>query len=147
MTDFKPIPRDLYRHVEPEAGTVRPALTGRLRPRRPVDEFDPDWGYVLAGRASKQAVVAALCCGSADVPERVWPAVLRLYCPQAWALLAEAQVSFDEWNTGRTDAVLSSEVAATANSELDGYAVFASLDVPVAVAEVVAGLGQVPKFV
>ncbi len=40
--------------------------------------------------------------------------------------------------------MLCSRVAATANTELGGYAVFAVMDVPAAVAEVVGTLGDIP---
>jgi len=146
MTTHTRIPNDLYRHAEPEAGEILPALTGRLKPRRPVEQFDPDWGYVLTGRASTVAVVAALHCGHTDVPEHVWPEVLRLYCPTAWRMLTEAGISFEQWNLGRCEAVLCSRVAATANTELGGYAVFAVMDVPACTAEVAATLGAVPTF-
>jgi len=89
--------------------------------------------------------VAGVCCGDADVPEHAWEGVLRQYCPAAWRLLAEAEVSFAEWNTGRCEVVLAARVGATANREL-GYEVFAVLDVPAAVATVVAALGAVPEF-
>jgi len=49
---------------------------------------------------------AALRCGHTDVPERARPEVLRLYCPAAWRLLAEAGISFGQRNLGRCDAVL-----------------------------------------
>jgi hypothetical protein len=146
MTSFTPIPDDLYRNAEPEAGEVLPALTGRLKRCRPVEEFDPNWTYILTGNASTVAVVAALHCGHTDVPERVWPEVMRRYCPTAWSLLAEAGISFEQWNLGRCDAVLCSRVAHTANTELGGYAVFAVMDIPAAVAEVVATLGEIPTF-
>lgn len=146
MTTYTPIPHNLYRHAEPDAGEILPALTGRLKRSRPVEEFDPNWGYVLTGRASTVAVVAALHCGQTDVPEHVWPEVMRLYCPRAWRMLAEAGISFEQWNLGRCEALLCSRVAATANTELGGYAVFAVLDVPAAVAEVIGTLGGVPTF-
>ncbi|MFI5593514.1 hypothetical protein ACIA5G_51395 [Amycolatopsis sp. NPDC051758] len=146
MTTFKPVPRDLYRNAEREAGEVLPALTGRLKRYRPVEEFEPNWAHVLSGTASVVAVVAALHCGHLDVPERAWPEVLRLYCPTAWRLLSQAEVSFEKWNLGQCDAVLCATVAAVANTELGGYAVFAVMDVPAAVAQVVATLGTFPTF-
>ncbi|MFE0025472.1 hypothetical protein [Amycolatopsis sp. NPDC059021] len=146
MTTFTPIPRNLYRHAEPDAGEILPALTGRFKRHRPVEEFTPNWGYVLTGRASTTAVVAALYCGQTDVPEHGWREVMRLYCPTAWRLLTEAEVSFEQWNLGRCEAVLCSRVAATANTELGGYAVFAVMDVPAAVAEVIGTLGDIPTF-
>lgn len=146
MTTFMPIPWNLYHCAEPEAGEILPALTGRLRRSRPVEQYDPNWTYILTGNASIASVVAALHCGHTDVPERVWPQVLRLYCPAACRLLTDAGISFEQWNLGRCDAVLCARVAATANAELGGYAVFAVMDVPAAVAEVVATLGSVPTF-
>jgi hypothetical protein len=146
MTEFLPIPFDLYRRVEPEAGQVLPALTGRYRARRPREEFTPDWRYLLSGRASVEAVVAGLGCGTVDVPGHAWPAVLRTYCPAAQALLDQAGVSVEDWRTGRAEAVLSATVAATANRELGGDAVFAVMDVPALVADVVGELGTVPRF-
>lgn len=146
MTTFLPIPHDLYRHAEPEAGEILPALTGRDKRYRPVERFDPNWGYILSGRASTVAVVSALYCGELDVPERAWPEVLRLYCPDAWRMLAEAEISFEQWNSGRCEAVLGGRVGVTANTELGGYAVFAVMDVPAVVADVVGTLGAVPAF-
>lgn len=145
MTTFTAIPHDLYRQAEPDAGEILPALTGRLRSSRPVEQFDPNWDYVLTGRASTVAVVSTLYCAQ-TVPEHVWPEVLRLYCPTTWRMLTDAGISFEHWNTGRCEAVLCSRVAATANTELGGYAVFAVMDVPAAVAEVVTTLGDVPTF-
>ncbi|GAA1020453.1 MULTISPECIES: hypothetical protein [Amycolatopsis] len=146
MTACTPIPRDLYRRAEADAGEIRLALTGRLKSRRPVEVLDPDWElHPRTGRASTVAVVSALCCGEHDVPEHAWPEVLRLYCPTAWRMPAEAGISFEQWNTGRCETVLSSRIGATANAELGGYAVFAAMDVPV-VAEVVAVLGAIPTF-
>jgi hypothetical protein len=144
MTTFTPIPRNLYHHAEPDAGEIRPALTGRFKRDRPVEQFDPNWSYVLSGRASTVAVVSALHCGEHDVPEHVWPEVLRLYCPTAWRMLTEVGISFEQWNLGRCEALLSGRVAATANTELGGYAVFAVMDVPAAVAEVIGTLGGIP---
>ncbi len=130
MTTFIPIPPDLYRHAEPDAGAILPALTERLKRSRPVEQFDPNWGYVLTGLASTGAVVAALHCGQTDVPDHVWPEVMRLYCPTAWSLLTSSGVPFERWQVGRCEAMLHSRVAATANTELGGYAVFAVMDVP-----------------
>lgn len=55
-------------------------------------------------------------------------------------------ISFGQWNFGRCDAVLCAWAAATANTELGGYAVFAVLDVSTAIAEVIATLGCVSIF-
>jgi hypothetical protein len=46
----------------------------------------------------------------------------------------------------RCEAVLASRVAATANTELGGYAVFAVRDVPAIFAEVVGTLADIPTF-
>lgn len=143
---FKEIPRDLYRQVEPEAGNVLPALKGRYRSYRPHDEFEPNWTYLLSGHASKAAVVAGLYNGLLDVPSHVWPKVVELYCPRAWRLLVEAGVTYEQWNTGRCPAELGSSAAAVANAELDGYEVFAVMDVPAMVAEIIGTLGTVPRF-
>lgn len=96
MTTFTRIPPGLYRHAEPEAGEILPALTGRLKSYRPVEQFDPEWTYVLTGRASVVAVVAALHCSEHDVPDHVWREVMRLYCPTASRMLAAAGVSFEQ---------------------------------------------------
>ena len=146
MTEFKRIPHDLYRQAEPQAGEVWPALTGRLKSRRPREQFEPNWSYLLSGRASPTAVVAGLYCGHTDVPEHVWPEVMRMYCPTAWGMLTAAEVPFTDWQTGHCDAVLSSTVAAIANTELDHFNVFAVIDVPVMVAEIVGTLGGIPRF-
>ncbi|MCI2421139.1 hypothetical protein MOQ72_27215 [Saccharopolyspora sp. K220] len=121
--EFKEVPRDLYRQVEREAGDVHPALTGRYRSRRPREEFDPDWEYLLTAQASKKAVVAGLCCATLDVPEYIPPLILEVHCPKAWQLLVNAGVSYEQWNTGHCPAGFQSTVAAVANTELDGYAV------------------------
>lgn len=136
---FKPIPADLYHRVEPEAGQILPPLTG-------AEAFAPDWDYLLSGNASKAAVVAGLHCGRMDPPEHAWSQVFLTYCPKASALLADAGVSFETWRTGRAEAVLESRVAAAANTELDGFAVFRVLDVPAMVATIIAELGAVPRF-
>ncbi len=146
MPTFPRIPHDLYRHAEADAGEILPALTGRLKRYRAVEQFHPNWTHMLSGTASTVAVVAALHCGPDDVPERMWPEVMRLYCPTAWRMLADAGVSFEDWNRGRCDAVLASRVGATANTELGGYAVFAVMDLPAVTAAVVAALGSVPTF-
>ena len=146
MTSFTRVPPGLYRQAEPEAGKILPALTGRLKSCRPAEVFDPDWDYVLTSRASTVAVVSALCCAEHDVPEHVWPQAMRVHCPKAWRVLADAGISFEQWNAGRCDAVLSSRIGATANNELGGYEVFAVMDVPAAVASVVDALGAVPVF-
>ncbi|QXV57434.1 hypothetical protein [Amycolatopsis sp. TNS106] len=146
MTRFLDIPPDLYHRAEPAAGEILPALTGRLKSHRSIEQFAPDWDYVLSGRASVTAVVAALHCASSDVPEHAWPTAMRLYCPIAWRLLTDAGVSFDEWDRGRCDANFSGRVGSAANAELDGYAVFAVMDVPAAVTEIVTTLGGMPTF-
>lgn len=144
--EFKEIPRDLFRQVEPEAGEVLPALKGRLKPRRPVDEFVPDWSYLLTVKASKVAVVAGLENGWLGVPPHVWESVVRVHCPRAWKLLVDAQASFEQFQTGRVPAELGNAVAATANLELGGYMVFGVMDVPSIVAEIVGDLGALPTF-
>ncbi|MFK0244522.1 hypothetical protein ACIQUM_07475 [Amycolatopsis azurea] len=146
MTRFLDIPHDLYRQAEPAAGEILPALTGRLKSSRPTEQFAPDWDYVLSGQASVTAVVAALHCAYSDFPEHAWSTVMRLYCPIAWRLLTDAGVSFDDWNRGRCDADFCSRVGAAANAELDGYAVFAVMDVSAAAAEIVTTLGGMPTF-
>lgn len=146
QTVFIPIPEDLYRRVEPEVGEIQPPLTGRFRTYRPTEEFHPDWEFLLSGAASKEAVVAALHLGRTDPPEHAWKRVVEIYCPHATALLADAGVSYDTWRTGRADMVLTNTVAATANIELGGYAVFTVLDVPGMVSAIIDEVGTVPRF-
>ncbi|QWF85768.1 hypothetical protein [Amycolatopsis sp. CA-230715] len=146
MTTFTPVPRDLYRQAEPEAGEILPALTGRFTRDRPVEVFAPDWDYLLTGRASTVAVVAALHCGEHDPPDHAWPEVMRLYCPTAWQMLADADITFEQWYVGDCEAVLRNRIAAAANTELGDYAVFVMVDVPAMVAEIIGTLGAVPTF-
>lgn len=146
MQNFIPVPSDLYRQAEPEAGRVLPALTGRLRARRPRDEFEPDWDYILSGKASVIAVVAALHNGAAEVPGDTWERVFTLYCPKALGLLAAGGGSFGRWNSGRCAADLTDAVAIQANAELGGYAVFAVMDVSAMTTKIAAGLGTIPTF-
>lgn len=146
MQQFKPVPRDLYKQAEPEAGEVLPALTGQRRARRPRDEFEPDWDYILSGGATITAVVAALNNGNAEVPDSAWERAFTLYCPKARSMLAASGSSFERWNSGRCPGGLTDAVAALANTELDGYAVFAVLDVAVAESEIIAALGAMPEF-
>lgn len=126
MPQFTPVPRDLYKQAEPEAGDILPALTGRMRSRRPFDEFDPDWEYILTGKASVAAVVAALCNNSAEAPEYMDERVFALYCPKAQAMLAANGVSYGRWVSGHCPGDLMDRVAAVANTELGGWAVFAA---------------------
>lgn len=146
LSTFTPIPWDLYRHAEPEAGTILPALTGRWKAARPHEQFDPDWTYLLSGNASTIAVIAGLHCGSTDVPDHAWAHVLRLCCPAAATLLTAAGVTVEQWRVGRCPAPLGGEVAATANAELGGYQVFPVMDAAAVTAQVIAALGQVPRF-
>lgn len=146
MIDFKKIPPDLYRSVEPEAGTVLPPLKGRFAAQRPCEDFEPDWGYLLSGAASVEAVVAGLRCGMNDVPERIYERVLQTYCPNAWKLLSNAGFSYRDFYTGDITLGLGSAVAALANIELGGYAVFYVMDIPGTLAEIIAALGSIPTF-
>ncbi|MEU6562689.1 hypothetical protein [Nocardia nova] len=144
--NFTPVPADLYRLAEPEAGVVRPALTGRLRNRRPRETFEPDWNYLYSGNASAIAIVAGLCCGVTDPPEGGHEKVMRIYCPKAWSLLIQAETSHERWMTGRCAADIRNAVAIAANTELDGYAVYLVTDIPALMAEIIGGLGGIPHF-
>ncbi|SFB53256.1 hypothetical protein SAMN05216266_1174 [Amycolatopsis marina] len=146
MTTFTKVPRDLYRHVESQAGEILPVLTGRMRSARPTEQFDLNWPYLLSGHASKAAVVAGLYCGMVDPPEHAWKTAVQTYCPRAWKLLQDTNATFENLQTGRIDAVLRSDVAALANTELGGYGVFVVMDVPAMVADIVGTLGQIPTF-
>ncbi|WP_067665598.1 hypothetical protein [Nocardia miyunensis] len=144
--EFIPVPPDLYRAAEPEAGTVLPPATGRYKRQRPTEQFDPNWEFLLTGHASTTAVVACVTNSWVDVPERVWPEILRLYCPKAWAMLAGAGVSFESWQVGHCPAPLRGQVSATANMELGGYAVFVVMDLPDLEGYLVKAFGQLPHF-
>lgn len=144
--EFMAVSPDLYRTAEPEAGTVLPPATGRYKRQRPTEQFDPNWEYLLTGRASTAAVVACVTNGWVDVPERVWPEILRLYCPKAWAMLAGAGVSFESWQAGHCPAPLRGQVSVTANTELGGYAVFVVVDLPELEAYLIDAFGQLPHF-
>ncbi|MBF6333506.1 hypothetical protein [Nocardia transvalensis] len=139
--EFKPIPPDLYRTVEPAAGTIWPVTRYRRH-----EVFEPNWPYLLSGKASAAAVVAGLCCGDVDVPERTREAIMRIYCPRAWHLLTEAHVTYPEWAIGRSSIELGSAVAALANIELGGYAVHPVMDIAALTAEIIGGLGGIPTF-
>ncbi len=141
---FKPIPPDLYKSVEAEAGTILPPLKGRHK--RATEQFDPDWEFLLTGRASKAAVVACVSNSQVDVPERIWPRIVEIYCPQAWALLTAAGVSFEAWRVGESPAGVGSAVSAMANVELDGYAVFAVMDIGAMQDHLIEVFGQHPRF-
>ncbi|GAB3901393.1 hypothetical protein GCM10029964_090110 [Kibdelosporangium lantanae] len=143
---FKQVPADLFHKVEPQAGEVLPPLTGRWRSRRPFAEFEPNWVYLLSGNASKAAVVAGLCCAQCEIPLDVCARLFRLYSPKAWNQLTADGASYNEFHFGRCTVELTNEVAAMANLELDGYYVYAMLDVPAAMTEIAGALGGVPTF-
>lgn len=138
---FKNVPSDLFAQVEPEAGEI-------LRPnrRRKHTEFVPDWGYLATPQASAAAVTAGLAADE-EVPDGILPRVLRAHCPTAVQLLAEHGLDVEQWHAGQAPADLTNLVAALANAELDGYAVFQVPDATELAAEVIGRLGAVPRFV
>ena len=146
MPNFIPVPDDLYRRAETEAGVIRPPLTGRLRSRRPRETFEPDWNYLYSGKASAIAVVAGLLCGETDPPEDSHEKMMRIYCPKAWSLLAQAEISHERWMTGKCAADIRNAIAITANTELGGYDVYVVTDIPALIAEIIGGLGGIPHF-
>jgi hypothetical protein len=116
---FKPVPADLYRFVEPEAGQVLPATRWRQR-----EEFVPDWEYIYSPRASAVAVAAALFC-SPYATEENWSRALRAHAPGAIALLDAAGVTLRHYAQGRCPAQLGGEVDFAINEALGGYRVVA----------------------
>ena len=116
---LRPVPADLYRQVEAEAGTVLPVTRWRHR-----EEFCPDWDYIYSPRASGPAVAAALFC-SMYVSEENWARAIAAHAHQAMALLAESGVTFRQYAQGDCDPELGGRVDGAINWALGGYEVVA----------------------
>ena len=121
---FKPVPPDLYRHAEAEAGEILPVTRWRQQ-----EEFVPDWEYIYSRRASAVAVAAALYC-SPYATEENWSRALRAHAPLAIALLERAGLSIRQYAQGHCPTALGGEVDHAVNQALGGYRVVALFPAP-----------------
>lgn len=140
---FRPIPADLYRTVEPEAGEVLPVSRYRRS-----EEFHPNWAHICSPAATVDAVVAALLQSADDVPDRIWERALQVHCPDAWALLTGNGWTWGQFNRGDVPAMspTPNRIRNLINAELGGWAVVRCFPVADIAHAIESTLGALPEF-